>query len=74
MLHRSGEERDTRRAAMAVSTRTGEEPAMIPLLIATAVACIAFWKVAWKLLAIAAIFMLVMGVIMVAQDLHHMVR
>jgi len=47
---------------------------MIPLLIAIAVACIAFWKVAWKLLAIAAIFMLVVGVVMVVQDLHHMVR
>jgi hypothetical protein len=59
---------------MAVSAWTGEEPAMIPLLIAIAVACIAFWKVAWKLLAIAAIFMLVVGVVMVVQDLHHMVR
>ena len=45
---------------------------MIPLLIAIAVACIAFWKVAWKLLAIAVIFMLVMGVVMVVQYLHHM--
>jgi len=59
---------------MAVSAWTGEEPTMIPLLIAIAVACIAFWKVAWKLLAIAAIFMLVVGVVMVVQDLHHMVR
>ena len=45
---------------------------MLPLLIAIAVACIAFWKVAWKLLAIAVIFMLVMGVVMVVQYLHHM--
>lgn len=59
---------------MAVSPRTGEEPAMLPLLIAIAVACIAFWKVAWKLLAIAVIFVLVMGVVMIAQYLHHMVR
>ncbi len=47
---------------------------MIPLLIAIAVACIAFWKIAWKLLAISVIFMLVVGVVMVAQYLHHMVR
>lgn len=47
---------------------------MIPLLIAIAVACIAFWKVAWKLLAMAAIFTLVLGVVMVVQYLHHMVR
>ena len=45
---------------------------MLPLLIAIAVACIAFWKVAWKLLAITVIFVLVMGVVMIAQYLHHM--
>jgi hypothetical protein len=45
---------------------------MIPLFIALAVACIAFWKVAVKLLAAAAIFLVVSGVVMVIQDMHHL--
>jgi hypothetical protein len=59
---------------VAVSARTGEEPAMIPLLIAFAVACWAFWRVAWKILAFAAIVMFVSGLVMVVQDLHHVIR
>ena len=47
---------------------------MIPLLIALAVACVAFWKVAVKILAIVALFLLVSGVVMFIQDMHHMVR
>ena len=45
---------------------------MIPFLIALAVACVAFWKVALRILAIAVIFLVIWGVIMVIQDLHHM--
>jgi hypothetical protein len=45
---------------------------MIPLFIALAVACIAFWKVAVKLLAALAIFLVVSGVVMVIQDMHHL--
>ena len=45
---------------------------MLPLYIALAVACVAFWKVAWKILAAAALFLFVSGVIMVIQDLHHL--
>ncbi len=45
---------------------------MIPLFIALAVACIAFWKVAVKLLALVAIFLVVSGVVMVIQDMHHL--
>ncbi len=45
---------------------------MIPFLIALAVACVAFWKVAVRILAIVVIFLVVSGVIMVIQDLHHM--
>jgi hypothetical protein len=44
---------------------------MIPFFIALAVACIAFWRVAIKLLVAVAIFLLVSGVVMVIQDLHH---
>lgn len=47
---------------------------MIPLLIAFAVACWAFWRVAWKILAFAAIVMFVSGLVMVVQDLHHVIR
>jgi len=44
---------------------------MLSFYIALAVACVAFWRVAWKLLAAVAIFLLVSGVVMVIQDLHH---
>jgi hypothetical protein len=57
---------------MAVLPRAGEEPAMIFLLIALAVACVAFWKVAVKILAIVVFFLVISGTIMVIQDLHHM--
>ena len=49
-----------------------EEPRMIPFLIALAVACVAFWKVAARILVIVVMFLIVSGVIMVIQDLHHM--
>jgi hypothetical protein len=45
---------------------------MIPFFIALAVACIAFWRVAIKLIAIVALFLLVSGVVMVIQDMHHL--
>jgi hypothetical protein len=45
---------------------------MIPFFIALAVACVAFWRVAIKLIAIAALFLLVSGVVMVVQDMHHL--
>jgi hypothetical protein len=57
---------------MIVVSRAGEEPAMIPFLIALAVACVAFWKLAVRILAIVVIFLVISGVIMVIQDLHHM--
>ena len=44
---------------------------MIPLFIALAVACVAFWKVAWKILAAVALFLIVSGVVMVIQDMQH---
>jgi hypothetical protein len=47
---------------------------MILILLALAVACVVFWRVALKLLAILAIALIVMGVVMVIQDLHHVVR
>jgi hypothetical protein len=45
---------------------------MFPFLIALAVACVAFWKLAVKVLAIVVIFLVVSGVIVVIQDLHRM--
>jgi hypothetical protein len=47
---------------------------MIPFFIAIIVACVAFWKVAAKLLVAVALFLLVSGVVMVVQDLHHIAR
>ena len=44
---------------------------MIALFIAIAVACVAFWRVAAKILAAVALFLLVSGVVMVIQDMHH---
>jgi hypothetical protein len=56
---------------MTVPPRAGEETKMIPLFIALAVACVAFWRVAVKILAAVALFLLVSGVVMVIQDMHH---
>jgi len=57
---------------MAVLPRASREPAMIPFLIALAVACAAFWKVAVKILAVVLVFLVVTGTIMVIQDLQRM--
>jgi hypothetical protein len=45
---------------------------MLSLFIALAVACVAFWRVAIKILAAAALFLLVSGVVLVVQDMHHL--
>jgi hypothetical protein len=45
---------------------------MIPFFIALAVACVAFWRVAIKMMAVVALFLLVSGVVMVVQDMHHL--
>jgi hypothetical protein len=44
---------------------------MLLLLIALAIASVAFWRVALKILAIASVFLLVYGIMQVAQYLHH---
>jgi 4-hydroxybenzoate polyprenyltransferase len=44
---------------------------MIPFYIAIIVACVAFWKFAAKLLIAVALFLLVSGIVMVINDLHH---
>jgi hypothetical protein len=48
-----------------------EEPAMTPFFIALAIACVAFWRAALKILAIVAVFLLMTGLVMVIQDMHH---
>ncbi len=45
---------------------------MIPFLIALAIAFVAFWKVAVRILAIVIIFLVITGAIMVIQDLYQM--
>ena len=45
---------------------------MLPFFIALAVASLAFWRVALKILAIVAIFLIVSGVVLIIQDLHHL--
>jgi hypothetical protein len=44
---------------------------MTPLLIALAIACVAFWRAALKILAIVAVFLIVSGIVLVIQDMHH---
>lgn len=44
---------------------------MIPFLIALAVACVAFSRMALKILAIVVIFLVISGAITIIQDLHH---
>ena len=56
---------------MTMPPLAGEENEMIPLFIALAVACVAFWKVAAKILAAVALFLIVSGVVMVIQDMQH---
>jgi Protein of unknown function (DUF1676) len=50
---------------------TGEDRKMTPLLIALAIACVAFWRAALKILAIVAVFLIVSGIALVIQDMHH---
>jgi len=45
---------------------------MILFLIALAVAFVAFWRVAIKIVAVVALFLVVSGVVMVIQDMHHL--
>ena len=47
---------------------------MTLFVIALAIACVVFWRAALKILAIVAVVLLVSGVILVIQDLHHMVK
>jgi hypothetical protein len=47
---------------------------MLPFYIALAIGCVAFWRVALKLLMIVAVFLLIYGIVMVVQDVQHVVR
>ena len=44
---------------------------MTPLLIALAIACVAFWRVALRILVIVAVFLIVSGIVLVIQDMQH---
>jgi len=44
---------------------------MIPFFIALAVASVAFWRAAIKIMAAAALFLIAAGVVMVVQYMHH---
>ena len=44
---------------------------MSPLLIALAIACVVFWRAALKVAAIVAVFLIVSGIVLVIQDMHH---
>jgi hypothetical protein len=39
-----------------------------------AVACMVFWRAAVKILAIVAVLLLVSGLFLVMQDLHHLIK
>jgi hypothetical protein len=43
------------------------------LIVAIIVAGVAFWKVAWKLLVIGALVTFVWEIVLIVQDLHHIV-
>jgi hypothetical protein len=48
---------------------------MIPLLLlALAVACVAFWKVVWRILVIVVLFLFAWEIFLIIQDLHHVIR
>ena len=47
---------------------------MIPLLIALAVACVAFWRVVWRILMIVVLFLFAWEIVLIIQDMHHLVR
>jgi hypothetical protein len=51
-----------------------EEPEMIFTVVALAIACVVFWRFALKILAMAAVFLLISGIVLVIQYLHHIVR
>lgn len=46
---------------------------MIPyyIYIALAIICVAFWRAVVKILVALAIFLLISGIVMVIQDMHH---
>lgn len=47
---------------------------MMPFFIALAIACVVFWRAALKILVIIALFLLGSGVVMVIQDMHHVIK
>jgi hypothetical protein len=59
---------------MAGAGWASEEPKMTPLMIALAIACVVFWRLAVKILAIVAVFLLITGTAVVIQYLYHAAR
>jgi hypothetical protein len=59
---------------MAGASWAGGEPEMTPLMIALAIACVVFWRLAVRILAIVAVFLLITGLVVVIQYLHHMAK
>jgi hypothetical protein len=47
---------------------------MTSLMIALAIACVVFWRLAVRILAIVAVFLLITGTAVVIQYLHHMAK
>ena len=43
------------------------------LIVAVTIACVVFWKVALKVLAIVALVMFVWEIVLIVQDIHHIV-
>jgi hypothetical protein len=59
---------------MAGAGWAGEEPEVTPFMIALAIACVVFWRLAVRILAIVAVFLLITGLAVVIQYLHHMAK
>ena len=42
------------------------------IYIALGVICVAFWRIVVKILVVLAIFLLITGIIVIIQDMHHL--
>lgn len=59
---------------MALAGWAGEEPEMTHLMIVLAIACVAFWRFALRIAVIVAVFLLITGLAVVIQYLHHVAK
>jgi hypothetical protein len=72
---RPGRECNAGTARRRVGMRwAGEEAEMTALIIALVIACLVFWRLALKILAITAVAVFVSGIVLAIEHLHHIIR